>query len=374
MKQLICVFMTVLLFALAHGATYTILAGSASGQWALTGFFPANITIQTGDSIAFTASSTPVAVAFSPNRPPVFTDSVNFIYNSLLQPNLAAAATVNDAITSVSSGILQSATFTFTFPNNGAFLYWDIINGAGGAVTVASSPAPATPGAIASSGAAILATTTASLGGFVAGAGLTGVGPFVATTGAAPASASVFIAWGYAGTQVSFQQFVPNNFTVFVGDTVKFVNADWQPHAVALNGSGGTVFCTSAYPAATAACYAPSSVPVASSFAGTSFVSSGLLTGGAAFSLTFSAVGVFVAVDATHGTQATINVLKPPPAIVPAGGNSVSVGRAFGQIGLLLLVVLIISSIGILLVLLIDIPCHEIFACCCSEPDTKGKK
>jgi len=163
--------------------------------------------------------------------------------------------------------------------------------------------------------------------------------------------------------KASLNSLIPINITVAPGDVVQFRNGDIQSHMIAFDPAGSFSGCSNAYPSPALPYYSANGNPTA--FSGAAFLSSGLLTPNQIFTVRFTTTGNFAYIDCQSGARGAVSVVTPPtttPAPTKKKDGPVPAGRAIGQILLILAILLIISAIGIFLIILIDMPCREMFS------------
>jgi len=169
----------------------------------------------------------------------------------------------------------------------------------------------------------------------------------------------------------SLAAFLPSAFVVHQNDLVSFSNADFVAHSVSLSSNPQQDFasCSIAYPGpGTTALkfFVPSGNALA--FSG-GFVSSGLLQPTQTFSARFTALGNFSLFDCLSGATGSVSVVAPPPPTTAHVFGPVGAGKALAEIAIILGILALISLAAILLVMLVDLPCHEVFLCCCGKSD-----
>jgi plastocyanin len=293
--------------AVGGPVTWHLVVGAERASNALQGlgFYPAQITIDVGDTISWTsASDEPHTVTFlAPG-------------GSLPPPNspsaaLPAGGTTEDGSTFTSSGfIFKNQSYSLTFTKAGAYTFYCIIHQPEmvGAVIVhsAGSAYPKSQPVLTALGTGAasrdLAAAQVSITRFpyeIRGTHLTaGIAPGLSS--GTPSSSTVlrFLdgpALNFGGD--------PEPLTVAVGTTVTWTNqSNNEPHTVAFPPAGQT-------PPPTLSPFSPPSG--GSTYDGTTLVNSGVILPGASFSLTFTKAGTYTYFCLFHddeGMVATIIV------------------------------------------------------------------
>lgn len=283
--------------------TWQVQAGGSSNNEGVQGleFYPANLTINAGDTVQWTfPSGEPHTVAIVPKgqTPPPPTD-----------PSVPApvGGTTTDGTTYTSSGfLLLGKNYLMTFTKAGTYQYVCLIHpGMAGTITVnpAGTPRTTTQQAVTAAGQAALNTDlSAGLGSVSAfpypfnGTHVAaGISPGLAA--GAPASATVL-------RFLASDQITSASATVHLGTSVTWTNqSNNEPHTVTF-GVVGQPFPM----------IDPFSPPMGpSSYDGTTFVNSGVLNPGQSFTLTFTKTGTFtyhcVFHDDTENMVGTVNVV-----------------------------------------------------------------
>jgi len=141
--------------------------------------------------------------------------------------------------------------------------------------------------------------------------------------GSAKAANPLKILVGNGSGGIAAQAFLPDRFSVWVGDSVQFFNPYEQVHTVVFTAGGPEpAFMTPVLPGPPPAGAPPpriilnpaSAFPsAATTFDGTAFAGSGVLAKGQSWTLTFTKPGLYTFICNIHpGMQGTVNVSSPP--------------------------------------------------------------
>jgi plastocyanin len=242
------------LIAFACAATWDVENGYGAGtpipgtpvQWAVLRFFPGNLTINAGDTVAFTHMNDAHTITFAPAVIPIFKDNDNLFFSETIFPiplstgSQASPTIIANTTQTYSSGLLfiPGSKWYATFPNAGSFFYFCVLHpDMTGTITVlaAGAPLPNNATQIASDIAAekaIVDTTAATYASRIRNTPIREV----RTDGTA--LVTIDNGYGEKTTRFSLNIFGPSHFGARVGDTVSFVLRDFASgHTIALNGS-----------------------------------------------------------------------------------------------------------------------------------------